>query len=183
MARTRRVKSMAEGVAHYHLISRTCNRQFLFRKARTKDKLVELVKKAAEFSGIKIEACAMMDNHMHVLCTVVRTGEKETADEVVRRVRALKGDKAADALSERLSDLDAEGLDAALEAELDRYRSRMNDISGFMKTVKELFAIWFNREFGFVGSVWSGVARFSEGLYASPGPRDGMHPHHLRHRQ
>ena len=53
MARTRRVKSMAEGTAHYHLISRASNRQFLFRKARTKDKLVELVRKAAEFSGIE----------------------------------------------------------------------------------------------------------------------------------
>ena len=76
MARTRRVKSMAEGTAHYHLISRASNRQFLFRKARTKDKLAELVRKAAEFSGIELETCAIMDNHIHVLCTVVRTGDK-----------------------------------------------------------------------------------------------------------
>ena len=157
MARTRRVKSMAEGVAHYHLISRACNRQFLFRKEKAKDKMVELVKNAAAFSGIRIEACAMMDNHVHVLCTVVRTGEKEPLDEVVRRVRALKGDRAADALAKRLLDLEAAGFDATLEAELDRYRSRMNDISEFMKTLKELFAIWFNREFDYTGSVWSGV--------------------------
>ena len=146
---------MAEGVAHYHLISRACNRQFLFCKERAKDKMAEIVRKAAEFSGIKIEAFAMMDNHFHVLCTVVRTGEKESADEVVRRVRILKGDKAADAFAERLSEL--AGLDATLEAELDRFRSRMNDISGFMKTAKELFAIWYNREFGYSGSVWEGV--------------------------
>ena len=76
MARTRRVKSMAEGTAHYHLVSRASNRQFLFRKARTKDKLAELVRKAAEFSGIELETCAIMDNHIHVLCTVVRTGDK-----------------------------------------------------------------------------------------------------------
>ena len=155
MARTRRVKSMAEGVAHYHLVSRACNRQFLFCKGRTKDKMAELVKKAAEFSGVRIEAFAVMDNHFHVLCTVVRTGGKETAEEVVRRVRVLKGDRAADALAERLSEL--AGLDASFEAELDRYRSRMNDISGFMKTAKELFAIWYNREFGYSGSVWEGV--------------------------
>ena len=153
MARTRRVKSMAEGVAHYHLISRACNRQFLFRKARAKDKMVELLRKAAEFSGIRIEACAMMDNHVHVLCTVTRTGGKEPAEEVVRRVRVLRGDRAADALAGRLSGLGA----AEQEAELRRYRSRMNDISGFMKTAKELFAIWFNREFGYTGSAWEGV--------------------------
>ena len=148
---------MAEGVAHYHLISRACNRQFLFRKGRAKDKLVELVGKAAAFSGVKIEACAVMDNHIHVLCTVVRSAEKVPAEEVVRRVRALKGDKAADTLAERLSGLGAAGFVATLEAELDRYRSRMNDISEFMKTVKELFAIWYNREFGYCGSVWGGV--------------------------
>ena len=157
MARTRRVKSMAAGVAHYHLISRACNRQFLFRKARTKDKLVELVKKAAEFSGIELEACAIMDNHIHVLCTVVRTADKVSEAEVVRRVRVLKGDAAADLLAGRCEELAAAGFDATLEEELDRYRARMNDISGFMKTVKELFAIWFNREFEYCGSVWSGV--------------------------
>ena len=157
MARTRRVKSMAEGKAHYHLISRACNRQFLFRKARTKDKLVELVRKAAEFSGIDLEAAAMMDNHIHILCTVVHTGEKVSMDEVIRRIRVLKGDKAADLFAERCGELAAAGFDATLEAELDRYRARMNDISEFMKTVKELFAIWFNREFDYCGSVWSGV--------------------------
>jgi REP element-mobilizing transposase RayT len=157
MARTRRVKSMAEGTAHYHLVSRACNRQFLFRKARAKEKLAELLGKAAEFSGIAIEAFAVMDNHIHVLCTVVRDGGKVPEAEVVRRVRALKGDRAADELAERCAGLAAAGFGATLEAELDRYRARMNDISGFMKTAKELFAIWFNREFGYSGSVWSGV--------------------------
>ena len=157
MARTRRVKSMAEGTAHYHLVSRACNRQFLFRKAKAKDRLADLVKRAAEFSGIELEAFAMMDNHIHVLCTIVRNGEKVPEAEVVRRIRVLKGNRAADAFAERCEDLAAAGFDATLEAELDRYRVRMNDISEFMKTVKELFAIWFNREFGYIGSVWSGV--------------------------
>ena len=78
-------------------------------------------------------------------------------DEVIRRIRVLKGDKAADQFAERCGELAAAGFDATLEAELDRYRARMNDISEFMKTVKELFAIWFNREFDYCGSVWSGV--------------------------
>ena len=148
---------MAEGTAHYHLISRASNRQFLLRKARAKDKLVELVRKAAEFSGIELEACAIMDNHIHVLCTVVRTGDKVSEAEIVRRVRVLKGEKAADELAGRCAELRAAGFDATLECELDRYRARMNDISAFMKTAKELFAIWYNREFGYSGSVWNGV--------------------------
>ena len=157
MARTRRVKSMAEGVAHYHLVARTGNKQFLFRKARTKDMLVDLVKRAAAFSGIALEAFVMMDNHIHVLCTVTRTDKKVPEAEIVRRVRVLKGDKAADELARHLEELAAAGFTATLEAELERYRRRMDDISEFMKTMKELFAIWFKREFDFTGSVWSGA--------------------------
>ena len=42
---------MAEGTAHYHLVSRACNRQFLFRKAKAKDMLADLVKRAADLKG------------------------------------------------------------------------------------------------------------------------------------
>ena len=157
MARTARVKTTCEGTSHYHLMSRASNRQFLFRKARSKDKLMELIRKAAVFSGVELEACAVMDNHFHVLCKVVRTGEKVPVEEIVRRVGVLKGEKAAKELAERWDELAAAGFDATLEAEADRYRVRMNDISGFMKTMKELFAIWYNREFGYSGSIWSGV--------------------------
>ena len=80
---------MAEGTAHYHLISRASNRQFLFRKARTKDKLAELFRRAAEFSGVRLEAFAMMDNHIHVLCTVVRTEEKVSEASTRRWRRSL----------------------------------------------------------------------------------------------
>ena len=40
MARTPRIKSSGEGTAYYHLISRCSNRQFLFRKAASKDRLM-----------------------------------------------------------------------------------------------------------------------------------------------
>lgn len=157
MARTARIKSTGEGRAYYHLVSRASNRQFLFGKSAPKDKLMELAKKAAEFSGVKLLAVAVMSNHFHVLCEVDRTGGAVPREEVLRRVGILKGAKAAEALAERWDGLLAAGLYATLEAEVDRYRARMNDISGYMKTMKELFAVWYNREFGYSGSVWSGV--------------------------
>lgn len=157
MARTARIKSQSEGTAYYHLLSRTCNKQFLFRKASAKDKLIDLIKKAAEFSGIEIEACAVLDNHFHILCKVVRTGEKVSEKEIIRRIGVLKGTKASEALAEKWDEMSAAGYDARLEAELDAYRARMNDISAFMKTLKELFAIWYNKAFSYSGSIWSGV--------------------------
>ena len=157
MARTARIKSIGEGTAYYHLVSRASNRQFLFRKSAAKDRLAELARKAAEFSGIKIVAFAAMDNHYHILCKVTRTGEPIPQEEILRRVGVLKGSKAVEALAEHWRELAAAGFDATLESELDRYRARMNDVSAFMKTMKELYAIWYNREYGYSGSVWSGV--------------------------
>ena len=157
MARTARVKSIGEGTAYYHLVSRASNKQFLFRKSAAKDRLAELARKAAEFSGIKLVAFAAMDNHYHILCKVTRTCDPVPQEEIVRRVGVLKGAKAAESLAAHWRDLAAAGFDATLESELDRYRVRMNDISEFMKTMKELYAIWYNREYGYSGSVWSGV--------------------------
>ena len=96
MARTARVKSVGEGTAYYHLVSRASNKQFLFRKSAAKDRLAELARKAAEFSGVKLVAFAVMDNHYHILCKVTRTGDPVSQDEVVRRVGVLKGAKAAE---------------------------------------------------------------------------------------
>ena len=157
MARTARVKSKGEGTVYYHLVSRACNRQFLFRKNAPKDRLADLARRAAEFSGIRLIAFAVMDNHCHILCAVTRTGRPVARGEIVRRVAVLRGERAAAALAERWDGLAAAGFTACLEAELARYRARMDDISGFMKTMKELFAIWYNREYGYSGSVWSGA--------------------------
>ena len=157
MARTARVKSVGEGTAYYHLVSRASNKQFLFRKSAAKDRLAELARKAAEFSGIKLVAFAVMDNHYHILCKVTRSCDPVPQEEVVRRVGILKGTKAAEFLAEHWRELAAAGFDATLQSELGRYRARMNDISEFMKTMKELYAIWYNREYDYSGSIWSGV--------------------------
>ena len=95
MARTPRIKSSGEGTAYYHLISRCSNRQFLFRKAASKDRLMDLAKRAAEFSGIKLLALTVMDNHFHILCSVTQSSEIVSQEEIIRRVGVLKGDAAA----------------------------------------------------------------------------------------
>ena len=169
MARTARVKSKADGTAYYHLVARTTNKQFLLKDARAKKELARLICKAAEFSGIELEAWTIMDNHFHIACKVVR-GEKVSQDEIVRRVRILKNDKAADELEQRWNGMIAGGLVATVESELDRYRARMSDISQFMKTLKELFAVWFNKEYKYCGSIWSGVFKstmIEDGRYMS----------------
>ena len=157
MARTPRIKSLGEGTAYYHLISRCSNRQFLFRKAAAKDRLMDLAKRAAEFSGVKLLALTIMDNHFHILCSVTQSYEQVSQEEIIRRVGILKGEAAAQELRERWENFEAAGFASMLEAELYRYRARMNDISAFMKTMKELFAKWYNRKYDYCGSIWCGV--------------------------
>ncbi len=156
MARTSRLKKNAVCTAHYHLMSRANDRKFLFEKGRVKSSLIDALKRAAEFSGIKLEAYAGMDNHFHVVCKVVRTDEPVPEEELIRRVTVLKGAQAGAELAEHWSELRSMGMHSVVEAAQKRLRERMNDISEFMKTFKEVFNIRFKRERGYCGSIWSG---------------------------
>ena len=208
MARSKRIKETAAGVAYYHVISRTNNKVFLFDSAATKDALVNALKRSAAFSGVEIEAYAIMSNHIHAVVRVTRpecaassagpvpnascenrqneSGENavftcETADfsasplgsvpslaeaipeaELLRRVEALKGEKARQALEMEWRELRKAGLDARLELEQNRLRVRMNDVSEFVKTFKETFDRIYKKDHEYCGSIWSG--RFTSTL-------------------
>ena len=162
MSRTARVKKSGEGIAYYHLMSRTNDRRFLFEKGGVKAQLVDVLKRAAAFSGVEIDAYVAMDNHFHVVCKVVRGGAPVPEEELVRRVAALKGGLAAERLATHWKDLRQAGMEAAVQEEQERLRSRMNDISAFMKTFKETFNVWYKRERRYTGTIWSG--RFTSTL-------------------
>ena len=160
MARTRRIKKDSD--AHYHLMSRTNDRRFLFENGEVKSELVSALRRAAEFCGVEIKAYAAMDNHFHVVVKVTKPDEPVCADELLRRVGVLKGEKAMHALEERWDEMLAAGLDATLKAEQDRLRARMHDISEFMKLFKEMFDRVYKRGRAYCGSIWSG--RFASTL-------------------
>ena len=156
MARTARVKKTGIGTAYYHLMSRTNDRRFLFGKGEVKHQLVDALKRAAAFSGVEIDAYAAMDNHFHVVCKVERTDDPVPEDELIRRVAALKGERAAQRLASQWNELRKSGMDAAVDEAQGRLRERMNDISEFMKTFKEAFNAWYKRERKYTGTIWSG---------------------------
>ena len=174
MARSKRIKEKAAGVAFYHVISRTSNKQFLFNSPKTKDVLVNVLKRAAAFSGVELEAYAIMDNHVHVVAKVTRpVGSVPTVDallmgpvpswtevipeaELLRRVEILKGEKARQELEEDWRELRKAGLVEKLEQEQNRLRVRMNDVSEFVKTFKETFDRIYKKDHEYCGSIWSG---------------------------
>ena len=160
MARSRRV--MKEGDANYHIMSRVNNKAFLFNKGTLKTEIVKMLKKSAEFSGIKLYAYSIMDNHFHVVCRVVKTEGGISEETVLKRIAALKGEKFAAEQRDRWETLHGADLDCIVAAELNNWRRRMENISEFTKTFKQLVDIAYKKENKYCGSIWSG--RFASTL-------------------
>lgn len=166
MARTLRIRK--DGDAHYHVMSRTNNKAFLFEKGRTKGKMVELLERTAAFSGVELEAHSMLDNHFHAFVHIVKPDEPVPEAEVVRRIGILKGATFAETLTEHWAELRGMGMAQVADAQVNQWRSRMHDVSQFVKTFKELVSIFYKSQTKHVGSIWAG--RFTstlveDGLY------------------
>ena len=153
MARPNRIKLDGEG--YYHVIDRIAHREFLLRDERIKKRLLDLMRRAAEFSGVDVCTYVFMDNHLHLCVHVPEAGEIDEQT-VVERVGTLYGEPHAAALRTELERLRAAGMEAEAVRMLDRLRARMGDLSEFMKTFKQRVTQWYNRELEHEGTLWCG---------------------------
>ena len=162
MARPNRIKLSGEGF--YHVIDRIAHREFLLEDERVKKTLLDLMRRAAEFSGVDVCTYVFMDNHLHICVHVPETSEVDEQT-VLCRVGTLYGESRANALKDELDRLRTEGRDDEAARMLDRLRARMGDLSEFMKTFKQRVTQWYNRELGHGGTLWCG--RFKSVLLES----------------
>ena len=154
MARIARIK--AEGEAFYHVVSRIANRAFLLNKDEKKEVFVNMLHRAADFSGVDVITYVVMDNHFH-LCVRVPKREGEISEsEILRRVGVLYGEDRRAALEKRLAGYREEDDDTAVAAELAKLGARMGDLSEFMKTLKQRVSQWYNSNYSHEGTLWSG---------------------------
>ena len=58
----------------YHLISRIVHRAF-FLSADERDRFIDVMKRSAAFSGVRLLAWCVMTNHVHILAYVPEPGE------------------------------------------------------------------------------------------------------------
>lgn len=123
---------------------------------REKEVLRRLLWRVADFSGVEVLSYCIMTNHFHVL---VRLPEKTTVisdAELLRRFKVLypKPTKYQTASFARLEKALQEGNEEA-EAIRTQLLARMHDLSEFMKTLKQRFSIWYNRNHdGRLGTLW-----------------------------
>jgi len=146
MSQLKRIK--LEGTdATYHAMSRVVGGERLLGD-REKEVLRKMLWQVADFCGVEILTYCVMSNHFHVL---VRVPEKRPVSdaELLRRFKVLypKPTKYQTAEFARLEKSLKEG-DADTLLVRERLLARMHDLSEFMKTVKQRFSIWYNRNHG-----------------------------------
>lgn len=142
------------GVAVYHAMSRVVGGEMLLGD-REKEVLRKMLWKVADFCGVEILTYCVMTNHFHVLVRVPERTEISD-EELLRRFKVLypKPTKYQTAEFARLEQSLKSG-DADAEAIRARLLARMSDLSEFMKTVKQRFSIWYNRNHGNrQGTLW-----------------------------
>lgn len=117
--------------------------------------LRKMLWQAADFSGVEILTYCIMSNHFHVLVHVPEL-EKLSDSELMRRYKVLypKPTKFQTASTKVMEEKLQEEGD---EAEVIRRKllARMGDVSEFMKTVKQRFSVWFNRNHRRYGTLWA----------------------------
>ena len=150
--------------AYYHCISRCVRRAYLcgedkltgksfeHRRGWVEDKLLAL----SQVFAIDICAYAIMSNHTHLVLFIDEANAKAwSSEEVLKRWHQLfkgtlltqqfcRGDPIADALKSTLNDT------------VECYRSRLMDISWFMRLLNERIARKANEEDNCTGRFWEG---------------------------
>ena len=149
MSQLKRIKVKGAD-ATYHAMSRVVGGQRLFGD-REKEVLRKMLWRVADFCGVEILTYCVMSNHFHVLVRVPEHGENGAVSdaELLRRFKVLypKPTKYQTAEFARLEkSLKVGDEDAPLIRA--RLLVRMHDLSEFMKTVKQRFSIWYNRNHG-----------------------------------
>ena len=142
----------------HHITSRIAHKVRFLQEAAERNDLIEMIRRAAGFTGVKLLGWCIMINHFHVLAflpTPVDVDEKE----ILRRYGVLKGAKGAAALEEQLAKLRREGEAGCKEAErlLEVQRKRMYSIGEFVKIVKQWFSEEYNRRNSHTGTLWEGA--------------------------
>ncbi len=182
------IPGFEERAGIYHVVARTVWKTFLFEE-REKDMLRSVLRSYEAFCGVRVMTFCLMSNHFHVL---VEVPPKEDAallldepDEVfLERLSHIYDEGFVEELRVNLSKARADGVkgdrqglsndEGVTSGELaevyvrgikQRYTRRMCDLSEFMKSVKQRFTQWFNKEHGKKGTLWE--SRFKSELVES----------------
>ena len=142
----------------HHITSRIAHKVRFLQDDDVRNDLVEIIRRAADFTGVKLLGWCVMINHFHVLAFLPSPIELRE-DEIIRRYGVLKGMAAASNLEMKIAKLRLGGVNGNEAAEecLASIRKRMYSIASFMKIVKQWFTEEYNHRNSHQGTLWEGV--------------------------
>ena len=164
MPQARRNQVSLEATSTYHCISRCVRRQFLCGLdpltgrdfSHRRDGIRQRIFELRSVFAIDVLAYAVMSNHVHL---VLRVDQQRALDwdarEVGQRWTRLFGGSPmvrSFVAGERLSEAQLSAVDSRIA----EYRSRLYDISWFMRCLNEAIARWANAEDHVTGRFWEG---------------------------
>ena len=148
----RHARVKVEGTGCYHVVSRIVDRTFRMDDGE-KTIFRRMMRKAEAFSGVKILTYAILSNHFHLLVEVPEKTEVSEA-ELIRRMTALYGPVYTADVVKQWQTWRQQGAEYLVEKQQDRLRTRMGDISGFMKTLKQRYSMSYNGRHKRKGTLW-----------------------------
>lgn len=127
--------------AFYHITSRTVGREFYFGEVE-KEKLFNIIKYYSGFYFVKVIGVTIMSNHIHLL---IKSEPKSyySDNEVMRRIEKYINKKKKDKKKGEIS-----------LNELLRIKEKMEDISEYIRAIKQTFSRWYNKTNNRTGYLW-----------------------------
>ena len=143
--------------AIYHCISRVVDRQFVLGDAE-REQFVRYMRLYEAFSQVRVLTHCVMSNHFHILLEVPAPppdrGASWSDRKFLKHLEGLYSPVELGAIAWKLRELRKHSTQDAAVAFRERYFRRMWDLSQFMKTLKQRFTRWFNRNHGRKGTLW-----------------------------
>ncbi len=116
-----------------------------------------IVRRQLQFSGLECLAWCVMGNHFHLL---LRVADKEralagwTEEDFIARLGILSEERYTDGLLRKVEMWRRNGCKELIAELAGKVRTRLFDLSSFMKEVKQKFSAWFNLSRGRTGTLW-----------------------------
>ncbi|HQZ29975.1 MAG TPA: transposase [Verrucomicrobiales bacterium] len=151
--RQSRIKGL--GLSYYHCISRIVGREFLLGDDE-KEHFLVLMRRLEAFHGVRAVTYCVMSNHFHLLLEVPDPATTAALDRetILHRIGLLYDDFTVETVRQELARADAAGNTRWENEILERYRSRMGNLSTFLQELKQRFSAWYNRRHHRKGTLW-----------------------------
>ena len=128
------------------------NRDFVIG-SEEKEFFRKTMRKLEAFAGLRVLTYCIMSNHFHILLEVPEPTSLSD-DDLCLRMSALYSKMAVRDFREQLLQARLDGDLAFAQSLRQRLTCRMNDLSMFMKDLKQRFTQWYNRKHGRRGTLW-----------------------------